>query len=93
MKDFLSRLIEKFTPKNLVDGQFDYGVPGIAELVSVIQSFAYWGPNLLISDAVKSVFERAHMVDRLTWLMQAVAWSLNTIYTPDVAITMEYNTF
>ena len=61
---FLSRVLEKFSFKNLVDGQFEYGFPGISELTSAIQEFAYWGPNLVAIDAVKSVFERSLLVDR-----------------------------
>ena len=81
------------TAKNLVDGQFDSGLPGLGALVSIIQTFANWGPNLLLTEAVREVYEKYEVIDRLTWLMQAAVWSLNTIYTPDVAFTMEYNNF
>ena len=63
------------------------------EIWNVIESFALWGPNVLISDTIWNIVERAHMVDMLTLLLQSVAWSLNTIWTPDVSFTMEYNTF
>ena len=91
LSDLLGSLTH--TAKNLVDGQFESGVPGVESLVSLVQAWARWGPNLLLADAVKGVYERATLIDMLTWLMEAANWSLNTIYTPDVAFTMEYNTF
>merc|ERR1712179_99552 len=56
---WFSRILDKFSYKNLVDGQFEYGVPGLSQLFSAIQSFAYWGPNLVAIDALKSIFERS----------------------------------
>ena len=64
-KSWFSRILGKFSSKkSLVDGQFEYGIPGLGELFSVIQAFAYWGPNLVAIDTLKSIFERSLEVDR-----------------------------
>ena len=61
---WFSKILGKFSSKNLVDGQFEYGIPGLGEVFSAIQAFAYWGPNLVTIDALKSIFERSLEIDR-----------------------------
>ena len=62
-QSWFGKIFGKFRSKNLVDGQFEYGIPGLGVLMSAIQSFALWGPNLVLGDALKSIFERALEVD------------------------------
>ena len=57
-QSWFGKILNGFKSKNLVDGQFEYGVPGLGEFFSALQSFALWGPNLVLADTLVDIFSR-----------------------------------
>ena len=66
-------------------------LPNLEDLQPIVNSFLNLGPVMIVSDFMSRIFDRVHMIDRLDWFMEALAWTLHTIYTPDESLTVEFN--